>query len=178
MGDNFFSYLQQLELMAFFSGYPLVYAIILSIAGKKQLRNNFKSSIVRLLPYSYALVGILYLGLQLKNLYPDYSAENIKIALEHPFLKIWGLLSLLFWIPTLAKKTELSLLHSLVFFFLLLKDLIVQSSFNEGNTHIIKNDMKVYTDSLMINISSLLVVSITYFLYQWIRQNSKPHHPQ
>lgn len=178
MGDNFFSYLQQLELMAFFSGYPLLYAIVLSIAGKKQSRNNFKSKIVWLLPFSYALVGILYLGLQLKNLYPDYSAENIKIALEHPFLKIWGLLSLLFWIPALSKKTVFSLLHSFVFFFLLLKDFFVQSSFNEGNTHIIKNDMKVYTDSLMINISSLLVVSITYFLYQRIKQNNRPHRPQ
>lgn len=178
MGENFFSYLQQLELMAFFSGYPLLYAIVVSVVGKKQLRNNFKSKIVRLLPYSYALVGILYLGLQLKNLYPDYSTENINMALERPFLKIWGLLSIFFWIPSLTKKTVLSLLHSFVFFFLLLKDLIVQSSFFEGNNDIIKNDMKVYTDSLIINISSLIIVSITYFLYRRIKHNNTPHRPQ
>ena len=79
MNTSFFEYLQKLELMVFFSGYPLLYTIIFFIAGSKPLRNNFKERIVSLLPLSYALVGTLYLGLQLKNLYPDYSIENIKL---------------------------------------------------------------------------------------------------
>jgi len=34
MDNSFFSHLQLLELMAFFSGYPLVYAVIIFIDGK------------------------------------------------------------------------------------------------------------------------------------------------
>ena len=178
MEDSFFAYLQQLELMAFFSGYPLLYAVILAIVGKKQIKNNLKSKVTSLLPFSYALVGTLYLGLQVKNLYPDYSIENIKLSMEQPYLKIWALFTILFWIPILAKKPVLSLLHSLVFFFLLLKDLVVQSSLSNGGNHIIKNDMKVYTDSLLLNVFSLIVVAVVYFLFLRIRQNNKPDPAQ
>lgn len=164
MDNSFFSYLQQLELMAFFSGYPLLYAVILSVAGNKSLRNNFKSRVVSLLPFAYALIGTLYLGLQLKNLYPDYSIENIKLAMAQPYLKIWGLLSLFFWIPALAKKPVFSLLHSLVFFLLLIKDLIIQSS-SKGDKLVIKNDMKVYTDSLIVNVFAFIAVALICFLY-------------
>jgi hypothetical protein len=72
MGNNFFAYMQQLELMAFFSGYSLLYAIILVFAGNKESGNNFKSRIVSILPLSYALVSTLYMALQLKNLSPNY----------------------------------------------------------------------------------------------------------
>ena len=68
MGNNFFAYLQQLELMAFFSGYPLLYAIILFFAGNKQPKNNFKNRMVSVLPYAYALIGTLYLGSSIKKI--------------------------------------------------------------------------------------------------------------
>src|ERR1043165_5803649 len=101
MNESFFGYLQRLEMMAFFSGYPLIYAIAFFIAGNKPSKTSIKRKIVSLLPFAYALVGTLFLGLQLNKLYPDYSFENIKLTTEEPFLKIWGLLSLLFWIPAL-----------------------------------------------------------------------------
>ena len=82
MGNSFFEYLQQLELMAFFSGYPFVYTVAIFIFGDRQLKNNFKIRIVSLLPFAYALTGTLYLGLQLKNLYPHYSIENIKQTVQ------------------------------------------------------------------------------------------------
>src|ERR1017187_3929638 len=99
MGNNFFAYLKQLELMAFFSGYPLLYVVILFLAGNNRSKNNFKSRMVSVLPFAYALVGALYLGLQLKNLFLGYSSGNIKQILLQPYLMIWGLLSILFWIP-------------------------------------------------------------------------------
>ena len=73
--------MERLELMAFFSGYPLLYAVILFIGGNQQVKNNVQSRIVSLLPFAYALVGTLYMGLQLNNLYPDYSIENIKLTI-------------------------------------------------------------------------------------------------
>ncbi len=168
MDDSFFAYLQQLELMAFFSAYPLVYAIIQVIAGnsKKEIIKKISS----LLPSAYALVGLLYLGLQLKNLYPDYSFENIRLSMQQPFLKIWALLSQLFWIPVLRKKLALSLIHSLPFFLFLVKDIFLRSS---PDKHIVRNDMKIYTDSLLINLGSLAAIVIVYLLFRYYRSQIK-----
>lgn len=164
MGNNFFAYLQQLELMAFFSGYSLLYAIILVFAGNKQSQNNFKKRIVSVLPLSYALVSTLYLGLQLKNLYLSYSSGNIRLAIHHPYLMIWGLLGILFWIPSFRKKEVLSLLHSLVFFFILVKDIIFQigSSVDEN---ILKNDMRIYTVSFLLNLAAFILIALLYFFF-------------
>ncbi len=173
MADSgFFAYLQQLELIAFFSGYPLLYALVLSIAGKQSVRNHFKKRLVAVLPFAYALVATLYIGLQLKNLYPDYSLENIQELFAQPFLKIWGILAFLFWIPALSKRPVFSLLHSLVFFFLLLKDLIIHSA-SDGDRLVIKNDMKVYTDSLLLNSCSFIAIFLISFIFLQLKDKNK-----
>lgn len=172
MGDNFFAYLQQLEMMAFFSGYPLLYVFILFISGNNQSKPNTKKKIASLLPFSYALVGTLYLGLQLKNLYPDYSIENIKTTIEQPLLVIWGLLSILFWIPALGKKSILSLIHSLVFFFFLLRDLFLQLTTSSADKNIVRNDMKIYTDSLLLNMGAFAFIVLLFFLYTFYKKRS------
>lgn len=165
MGNSFFEYLQQLELMVFFSGYPLVYAVAIVFFGNQQLKNNFKSRIVSLLPFAYALSGTLYLGLQLKNLYPDYSIENIKQTVQLPFLMVWGLLSILFWIPALGKKIVVSLIHSLVFFFFLVSDVAIQLLSTAADKDMIRNDMKIYTVSLLLNIVAFSLIVLLSFLF-------------
>ena len=97
MDDSFFAYLQRLELIAFFSGYPLLYTIVLFIAGNWKSNSNSKKRIISCLPFTYALTGTLYLGLQIRNLFPVYTIENIKQAIQYPWLLAWGLLSILFW---------------------------------------------------------------------------------
>jgi len=164
MGNNFFAYLQLLELMVFFSGYSLLYAIILVFAGNKESGNNFKTRMVSVLPLSYALVSTLYLGLQLKNLYLSYSSGNIRMAIHHPYLTVWGLLAILFWIPLFRKKEVLSLLHNFVFFFILAKDIFMQigSSVDEN---ILKNDMRIYTVSFLLNLSAFILMGLLYFFF-------------
>jgi hypothetical protein len=173
MGDSFFAYFQQLELIAFFSGYPLIYAATFSFFGKQQSKNNFKSKVVSLLPLAYALVGTLYLGLQLKNLYPDYSFENIKQTVQLPYLMAWGFLSILFWIPALGKKTILSLIHSLVFFFFLVKDIFLQLSSSTTSKDVVKNDMKLYTVSLLLNLGAVALILLISFLFNYYRKRVK-----
>lgn len=158
------SYLQRLEIMAFFTGYPLVYLIILSIAGKPESRTVTKRRLVSLLPFAYTLTGILYLGLQLKNFYPDYSFAHIRSEIQNPFLVTWGLLAILFCLPVLRKKPVYSLIHSMVFFYLLLKDIYSQVTSPAFEKSILKNDMNVYTDSILLNISTFAVIAILYFL--------------
>ena len=164
MDDSFFSYLDRLELMAFFSGYALIYLIIRSMGDTEWIKKVTQKNISSLLPHAYALVGILYLGLQLKNLYPDYTWAHIAAANPEPYLKIWGLLSILFFIPVLKKKPVFSLLHSLVFFFFLAKDILlhfIQSTEKE----VVKNDMNIYTISLLINLVAFIFTVLVYFLY-------------
>ena len=163
MDDSFFVYLEQLELMIFFSGYPLVYLLIRTIGDTGWAKKIFKKDIRSLLPYTYGLVGILYLGLQLQSLYPDYSFDHINAATQIPALKIWGLLSLSFFIPLFSKKPFYSLLHSLVFFFFLVKDLYFHA-FKTTDTTVLKNDMNVYSYSLLINLAAFIFIILFFIL--------------
>jgi hypothetical protein len=164
MGNNFFAYLQQLELIAFFSGYSLLYATILVFSGNKDSKNNFKNRIVSVLPASYAMVGTLYLGLQLKNLYLSYSSGNIRVAIHHPYLMIWGLLGIFFWMPPFRKRERLTLLHNLVFFFILVKDILMQIS-SSVDENILKNDMRLYTVSFVLNLATFILVGLLDFFF-------------
>ncbi|HZY37411.1 MAG TPA: hypothetical protein VFE53_12215 [Mucilaginibacter sp.] len=165
MDNSFFTYLQQLEIMTFFAGYPLIYAAVVVIAGNSLKKNTVGNSALSVLPFAYALVGTLFLGFQLKKLYPDYSFENIRSTMQLPWLVLWGLLSILFWIPAIGKKRLLSLIHSLVFFFFLVKDLLIHLYASSGNSDMIKNDMNIYTTSLLLNLGAVILLILISFLH-------------
>ena len=171
MDFSFDAYLEKLEMIAFFAGFPMIYAIVVLVAGGLKNPLN-KDRLTALLPYSYALVGVLYLGYFLRNLYPDYSFTHINASIFHPVLKIWAFLTLLFWIPWFNRKPIFSLLHSLVFFFLIAKDLIAYRFFSETDPYMIKNQMKVYTDSLLLNAGAFVVLLLIYVM---IKRFKKKH---
>ncbi len=169
MGDSFFFYLHRLELIAFFSGYPLMYATVLLIGGMRRSRTELQKKLVALLPFSYALVGTLYFGFEMMNLYPNYSIDNFREFWEHPFFAVWGLLAMLFWIPALTKRPILSLMHSLVFFILLVRDLVYFRPVPGADTSMVSNDMKLYTYSLFLHIIAFITVALVYFLLRWYK---------
>lgn len=173
MDDSFILYLERLELMAFFAGYPLIYLLVVSVAGTEKLKRITRINIASLLAYSYAVTGLLYVGLMLKNLYPDLSLEHIRVSAAGPFLKIWALSSLLFFIPAIAKRPVLSLLHSMVFFFLLLRDLFLPFT-KQGDQSLINNDMRVYSFSLILNLITFVFVWLVCLLTRWIKKRSAP----
>jgi hypothetical protein len=164
MDSNFWNYLAQLEMMAFFSGFPLVYAVVVVFGGKTETSISKKIQFKSLLPLSYAVVGCLYIGLQLRNLYPDYTLSNISQSFQPPLLKFWAVLSILFLIPFFRKKAIISLLHSMVFFFLLAKDLFLFLFKPAYPADEIKNVMKIYTDSLLLNGAVFLIVLLVAFV--------------
>lgn len=170
MDNSFFAYLQQLELMAFFSGYPLLYILIHLISGNRAGKNIFKKKVFPFITFAYALIGTLYLGLQIRNLYPDYSIENIRLTMQQPWLTAWGLLSILFWIPILSRKPVLSLVHSLVFFSLLVKDLFLHTLQTRPDKNIVRNGMKIYSDSILLNLVCLIAVVLIYLLLSQFKQ--------
>ena len=164
MDDDFFAYAQHLEMLAFFSGYPLIYYLVRFIFRNTSSKYGRRNKIVSILPYAYALVGTFYLGLMLKNLFPDYTIENLHHRIQHPYLVIWGILSILFWIPAIARKQILSMLHSLVFFFFILRDLSFQLIGSGHDNNIIKNDMSMYTVSVFLNLGAYIIVALLYLL--------------
>lgn len=173
MDRSFFTFFEKLESLAFFAGFPLIFAIVLVLAGKKRDSPSHPASIlIKSLPLGYALTGTLFIGMQIRNLYPGVSAEEINTFLNGHWSRVWALSVVLFWIPFLHKKPFWSLLHSLVFFFLLVND------FFKGNNDVTRNNMKVYTDSLILNTFTLLVVFTIYILYTRFlatRLRSKKH---
>ena len=172
MDRNIFSYMQQLEMLAFFSGYPLIFYLVRFVVHNRSFKSRRGPEIVSILPYAYALVGTLYTGLLLKNLYPDYTLENIHSRIPNPYLVIWGILSILFWLPAMARKQIFSILHSLVFFFFILRDLFFQLLGLRHDSSIIKNDMSMYTTSIFLNLLSFTLLALVYFLSPFHNKHS------
>ncbi len=159
MGGNFFAYIQQLEMLAFFSGYAPVNYFVHFLSGTAFFKAARGAKLVSLLPFAYALLGTLYFGLQLLNLFPDYSLENIERRIQHPYLTVLGALSMLLWIPALPKRQIVSILHSFVFFLLITRDLFFHFTVSVLDPDIIKNDMKIYTLSIFLNLAAFLVLA-------------------
>ena len=168
MGNSFFYYIERIELISFFAGYPLIYAFIhLLVSLQKPEQTIVKHTWVILLPYAYALTGSLFIGFVIDNMNGNYAKENV-IAQFSSFIKIWGFLSLVFWIPLFAKNPVYSLLHSMVFLSLVIKDFFIPN-FNNTIQKTISTDMTVYTISLILNLGTLLVMG----LLTWVSKKLK-----
>jgi hypothetical protein len=168
LNSDFSSYIDRLGLIAFFAGYPVIYSIVLVMNGEHR---PFVKKLVVLLPYGYALTGTLFLGFIAREFYAD-PLKKFASLFENSYLEIWGLLAVLFWIPAFSKKTLYSLLHSLVFFLLLLKDFFQYVTSQIGRD-MIKNDMRVYTDSLLLNTTTLALIVIIYSIISGIQRKKQ-----
>jgi hypothetical protein len=61
----------------------------------------------------------------------------------------------------------------LFFFLLLLRDIFSQLLFHDQDIYTLKNEMKVYTVSLLLNLFALFVVSLFYLLISYITRRKK-----
>jgi cytochrome bd-type quinol oxidase subunit 2 len=174
MWNSLSSYAEWIQLESFFSGYIFVYVIIYLAALNLQGKNFAQSVLLPKLPLVYAIAGTLYLGLQLKNLSRAGTIDNFTTFMQIPYLKIWGLLSVLFWIPLLRKKTIFSLLHSLVFFFLLICSLFLQFFPASSDAGSARNNMKIYSVSILLHLAILIVVTTASLLIARIRKKNSP----
>ena len=173
MGD-LNAYIQKLELFGFFSGYCIIYTIISSLKTSNNGKaHTLVNKLFMLLPYAYALTATLYLGMVIKNISLDFSMRNFNEQFHVPFLQISALLAVLFWIPLFNRKPFFSLLHSLVFFFFLLKDVFLQLQLPQGK-ELAHNDMKVFTDSLLLNLITLVFVGLIYSVFIFFIKNKRP----
>ncbi|HWB24048.1 MAG TPA: hypothetical protein VG738_01150 [Chitinophagaceae bacterium] len=171
MGNTFFAYLHRLEILAFFSAYPLLYAVVFFIAGASPNKNNPGRKAAAMLAVSYAFSGFLYLGLQCKNLSGSNFYGNLTMVMQQPYLTLWALCSMAFFVPALAKRPVLSLLHSLVFFFFVIKDVVSQFFNTAAGSEVVKNDMKMFTDSFLLQCGSLLLMVLIIYLLAFYRKS-------
>ena len=170
MIDSFVAYIEHLELLTFFSGYPIIYALVKAFWGKGQNSSPLIESLYRSLAMAYALVGTFFILLWFREIYIQQVIKNTEPGLNLSALRIWGFLSIIFWFPLFRKKPVYSLIHSFVFFFLFCKDLITGLG-SEIGKDVITNDMKVYTVSIILHLISLILVSLVYFIV-----NKNRHH--
>jgi len=166
MDNSFFAYIQELELIAFFSGFPLIYVVILFVSESSNLKQDLKNRLIHLIPYGYALAGTLYLGLILRNLHPIYSLNYI----QNPYLTSWGILAILFWIPSLSNKTIISLIHSLIIFGFLVKNQLMQLISNSPDINMVRNNFKIYTISLILNLGTFTSLLLLSFVLSYFRK--------
>jgi hypothetical protein len=167
--DDLFDYLFFMELMLFFSGYPLIYLLVRSFASQKKMISAFRYNVSGLLPFAYAALGLLYLGLKLRNMYPDLDVPHLQAEFSGTWLQFWGLSAILFFIPALSRKPVFSLLHSLVFFFFIARD-IVERLISDTDRNIVQNDMNIYAYSLLINSALIIVIVMGYLFMQRVRR--------
>ena len=174
MGNDIFAYLARLEIMVYFAGYSIIYALVFFLSGEfRRKPDSFLTLLPGLLPKAYALCGTLFLGYMIKKVYIGYGM-NISISqLDHPLLIVWGLLSLLFWLKPLRKMPVLSLVHSLVFFYFIPRDIYLKYS-GGGDNDMVRNDMNILTFSLLLNAACLLIVTILHYIitYSAKRRNT------
>lgn len=170
MDENFISYLQQLEAMAFFSGYPVLFAVVYYISGNKNIKFPKKENVVLVLSYSYALVGVFFLGFQLKKTYVSYNIFDAIQWHSNSFLTVWAFLSLVFWVPSLRRKILLSLIHSFVFFFFLIQDILQHLFISTSDNSILRNDMNVYTDSILLNTFVYTFTFLSFYCFSAIKK--------
>ncbi len=157
MDYSFYYYIERLELILFFAGYPIVYALVQLLKSLQKSEQLFlKHNLSSHLPYAYALAGSLFLGFVINNMNGNFSTENI-ITQFSSFIKIWGFLSIIFWVPLFAKKPIYSLLHSLVFFSLIIKDFLIPN-INNTIQQSISNDMRMYSLSIALNFVTLFII--------------------
>jgi hypothetical protein len=175
MGNDLFSYLERLEIMVFFAGYAFIYAIVFFLAGEyRKQQRSFIELLPKLLPYAYALTGTLFLGYIVKKVYVGNTMGVSISQLNHPYLMLWGILAILFWMPTVAKRPLLSLIHSLVFFYFIPRDIYLYLT-GSAEKDVIKNDMNIFTSSLMLNAATLLMVLLMYYLLRYIKDRPRSH---
>lgn len=173
MKETLEGYIEWVELMTFFPGYLVIYAFFFLLAGTKQGNELIGKKIMPLLPVSYALVAVLYWGLMLKNAYPEFEISAGMGPLSHPFLKMWGLLAIFGWIPFLFKRPVFSLIHSFVFFVLLLINLLKTPVDKITGENSRQNDLRILGASIGINLVALFIVTGISILIYRLRKSPK-----
>jgi uncharacterized membrane protein len=172
MPDTLDGYMEWIMLETLFSGYLLVFSILYIVSAYKGQRGFIKIRIMPLLPLTYAFVGTIFWGLQLRVGHSYNTFQHFVSSLQYPFLHGWALLSILFWIPFLRERPILSALHSSIFFALMMIDLFAEARDKLFDNSLLGNGLKIYSVSLGIYITALLFLLLGSKLIHRIKREN------
>lgn len=159
MGISLTAYIQQLEFIAFFAGYPLLFLLVWVGAEAVQNRTSFIHQLKNLLPTGYALTGSLFTVHVIVNMVAEYRFSQQLHLPENIWLTVWALVSLVFWIPQMRTRPMLAPLHSLPFFFLFGREIVLYIS-GKSDPDTLATYMKLYSISMGINAGCLLLCGL------------------
>lgn len=153
-----------MEILAFFSGYPLVYVIVKTSFQSPVISASVKGRMQWALPFSYAIMGLLFVGLELKNNYADLHIQILWSHILNPLIYFWGLISLSFFHPYFRRAPQWSFYHSLFFLFLMLQNIFLEVNNQLVNGDNLHNSLKIYSISLLLNAALLGISFLLSFL--------------
>ena len=156
--NDLFIYIEQVELIAFFSGLPVIWILVNLIFENK---SKDTVEINRILPPVYGILSVLYVGMKLDAYWPNIFAGWLFGNKWHIFLKFWAISAIFFLLPIRnIFFLRCSFFHSLVFYAILLKDLI-QFFYNTLSAELIRNEWKLHF--LSIGLTAILA-SVFYYI--------------
>jgi len=166
MQHGFLATFEKYELIAFFSGYAIVYLMVMGLWRKQGIFGIAKD---RLIAYSYSITATLFLGYVLQKLFLGYSNGNGQLIIYRPYFVLFGILAVLFWIPSLSRLKALMLVHSLVFFALIPLDLAAYL-IGSADREQVRNDMNMLTVSVVLNFSTFILAFAALLISRAIRR--------
>ena len=162
--DDLFFYIAKLELIAFFSAFPMFYFLIKEFNSRQNIEKyewigEFSVSIVSV----YVVLVLLYIGMILNQVYLQSSLSYPNFSNSILYLKCWIFLGILFLFTPFKLKPKWTLLHSLPFTIIVFIDFI-SFFLKETPIEVIRNEMQLYFMGFFASILLfLLLSSFNYF---------------
>lgn len=165
MGEGFIAYIERIELIGFFSGYPVVLVLLNMLLKRRFSRQVLSMRIRSALPAVYPLLATLYTAMLIKSLYPSYTVQNLLNTFSITPLRIWAITALIFWLPYLKKRISILVVHSAVFLGLLGYDVWTNIR-NHATLEMLQNDIRIFGISILLSTVMLLLVTVFIFILQ------------
>jgi hypothetical protein len=167
--NDIFSFIDKLELIAFFSGY-LIVLIFISIIIYNYKSIKWINCLNSILTQSYGIIGLMYLGMKIHQYLPTlikYPLSTIQLPLD--FIHILAYLSFIFLFLPIRIGYKISIIHSAIYLSIVLYYTAQYTFYHNLDYSFIHNILNVFIDSLLLNMTILSLVFIFVQLNQYIR---------
>lgn len=162
----FFSIFWWIYFYIFFSGYPLIYVLFYFMDKRKNMLHSTSGKISSMLPLAYAFVATCFWLLMIYTGRMNFVIQRIASAAPSALVIASSFSGLLFWLPSLRRKTYLSFLHSLPLFMLPFFNMLSRLSRHKIIPHdYIFNLFRIYAAGFIIYIIALLLLLVLKWLF-------------
>lgn len=154
---NLFVFLEKLELLAFFSAFPLYYYLVNVVASEFSFQKKWILALPSSITLVYGIITLLYIGMKVNQMF-EIHLFKLEFNNTITYFKIWSSLGVLFFLPAMKVKSKWALFHSIPFTLWIVIDFILFYR-SQVSRDIINNEMRLYFTSLLLLIFVTLVVS-------------------